>query len=420
MRSNNLFRLGVYNSVSIIIKIIASIISTKALAFFIGASGLGLIGVFKEFFNMSSNVASLGINKGIIKYVAQLKKDQEDTKVFLTTVNFLGLGFSIFIGAFIYLFSYNISSYLFGNYSYTLVFRVLAFILPISTVTSYFVSFLNGLGFSKSIIRINILSYILNMIALIAMTYKYQVIGALISISVFYVWQLIAIVFFVPKKVRYIVVTYAKFKKLFASRVMGYTVMTITSLMLFPLISILIRTEIINVLGENEAGFWEAMKRISENYLLFASTLVTLSVLPKLSGEGGSERFRYIVVDFYKTIIPFVIIGFIMLYLLRDVIVLIFFSKDFLPTGLLFKWYTIGDIFRIMGVVLSANFFARRDVKGYILTDFFLATVMYFLSIWLIKGYGLEGGGAAYMISYLLYLILLLLVFQKSLFTRKK
>ena len=78
--------------------------------------------------------------------------------------------------------------------------------------------------------------------------------------------------------------------------------------------------------------------------------------------------------------------------------------------------YEIGDVFRIMGIVLAANFYATRDIKGYIITDMFLAFVMYTSSILLLRNYGLEGGAFAYFLSYVLYFILLLVFYRKRLF----
>ena len=88
--------------------------------------------------------------------------------------------------------------------------------------------------------------------------------------------------------------------------------------------------------------------------------------------------------------------------------------------NILFKWYLLGDFFRVLGMLLAANFFARRNILGYVLTDVFLAFVMYVSTIVLLKYYGLNGGGIAYLLSYLMYFILLLLVFGKKLFVIKQ
>ena len=369
---------------------------------------------------MTINVSSLGLQRGIVKYSAELKNNKNELSLFINTTMLLGGFFSLVIGLIICFFSESINSYLFPSHNFTVVFKILGIILPLSVLSNFLIFILNGLGFSKVIIRINILLYILNMLLVVIMSYYYNTVGALLAISFVYVLQFVAIVIFKPQDVSLKISNKIRFSKEYLRKIMGYTFMTITSLMLFPFISILIRQEIINLLGETEAGLWEGMKRISENYLLFASSLIMLSVLPKLSENDTRETFREVVFGFLKSIIPFFVIGLFVLYIIKDYVVMIFYSNEFLPMNILFKWYLIGDLFRVLGMVLAANFYARRNIKGYIITDMFLALIMYFSTMILLKSNGLDGGGIAYFISYLFYFILLLLIFSKKLIPLKK
>lgn len=413
----NLIKLSFFNSFSLVVKIIAGILSSKALAYFIGPSGLAVLGVFREFFFMTINISTLGFQRGIIKYTAELKSQSKKMEAFVSTTMIIGVISSVLIGAFLFFFSITINNSLFPNYNYTLVIKILALIIPVSVFSNFFISIINGLGYANTIVKINILLYILNTISIVLLSYYYGTIGAMVGISIFYLLQFISIFIFKPKDFTLAIFNMFSFSNEYVKKLFGFTLMTIFSLLLFPLISILIRAEIIKLLGEDAAGFWEAMKRISENYLFFASSLVMLSVLPKLSQK--KEDFRKIVFNFYKSIIPVFILGLIVLFVLREFIVVLFYSKEFLPVAVLFKWYEIGDIFRILGIVLAANFYANRDIKGYIITDMFLAFVMYTSSILLLRRYGLEGGAFAYFLSYILYFILLLLFFRKRLFFTK-
>ncbi len=410
----NLIKLSFFNSFSLVVKIVAGILSSKALAYFLGPSGLAVLGVFREFLSMTINISTLGLQRGIVKYTAELNSKSEKIKTFVSTTMLIGAISSVIIGVLLFFFSNIINNSLFPNSDYSLVIRILALIIPVSVFSNFFISIITGLGYANTIVRINILLYILNTISIVLFSYYYGTLGAMIGVSVFYLLQFILIFIFKPKNLTITIFNRASFSNEYMKKLFGYTIMTIFSLLLFPLISILIRTEIIKLLGEDAAGFWEAMKRISENYLFFASSLVMLSVLPKLSQK--KEDFRKIVFNFYKSIIPIFIMGLLVLFVLKEFIVVLLYSKEFLPAAVLFKWYEIGDIFRIMGIVLAANFYATRDIKGYIITDIFLALVMYTSSILLLRNYGLEGGAFAYFLSYVLYFILLLLIYRKRLF----
>ena len=79
--------------------------------------------------------------------------------------------------------------------------------------------------------------------------------------------------------------------------------MALFSAIVLPLVSIEIRSYIIDNVNQQAAGFWELMTRISKYYLMFVSSLLTLYILPRLSEIDNVKEFRKEVFGFYKTII---------------------------------------------------------------------------------------------------------------------
>ncbi len=414
INNNGLLKLGAFNSVSIVIKILASIISSKALAIFVGPSGLAFIGIFKDFSTMAVNMSSLGLQKGLVKYTAELKSQSNELKIFLNTSKILMLTISILVGVVFFALSEPISKLLSPHYDFSFVIEIFALVIPVSVFNLYFISVLNGLQYTSHILRINTLLYILNMIAIVIMSYFMGTKGALLAISIFFILQFISIIVYKPKSVSLNLLSKVDFSRKFTKKLLGYTAMTLFSLFLFPVISIWIRGAIISDVGEEAAGFWEAMKRISDNYLLFASSLVMLFVLPKLS--ENHHAFKEVISKFFRTILPLFALALFLVFILRYAIITLFFSKEFIPMESLVKWYVLGDFFRIMGMVLAANFYARRNIIGYFITDMFLASIMYISTLFLLKKYGLDGCAMAYLVTYVLYFILLILVFRKKLF----
>ena len=58
---------------------------------------------------------------------------------------------------------------------------------------------------------------------------------------------------------------------------------------------------------------------------------MALYVLPSLSKANTAEQFRAVVFDFYKSVLPFFIIGLVAVYVCRDIIISILF-KITIPT----------------------------------------------------------------------------------------
>lgn len=109
-----------------------------------------------------------------------------------------------------------------------------------------------------------------------------------------------------------------------------FTAMAVTSAVTVPVSHIMVR----NLLGENlgwdAAGYWEAMWRLSAAYLLFVTTTLGvyyLLVCPNCKILKVLKR-NY---SGYKIILPVAAVCGMAIYLLRDFIVNLLFSKEFMP-----------------------------------------------------------------------------------------
>ena len=91
-----------------------------------------------------------------------------------------------------------------------------------------------------------------------------------------------------------------------------------------------------NVNGLKEAGFWEAMTRISTYYLLFVNTLLTVYYYPKLVQAKTNEETKSVFWSFYKNVLPLFAVGLFVIYLFRTIMIKILFTQDFEPVSNLF------------------------------------------------------------------------------------
>jgi PST family polysaccharide transporter len=196
--------------------------------------------------------------------------------------------------------------------------------------------------------------------------------------------------------------------------------MTLISSASFPLVFLGIRNFLIDTIGEVEAGYWESMIRISSYYLMFVLSLLNLYVLPKLANANSQKQFRGIVVSFYKQILPFFIVGLIVVYILREWIIKVVFSEAFLPATQLFFWQMLGDFFRILALVMVYQFHAKKMMWHYILTDLFLALCLYFSALFFIPKVGLEGVVIGHAFTYVIYFLIITTIFSKTIFFYKQ
>lgn len=403
---------------SVIIKVIAGFLTSKFIAVFLGAEGLALVGDLRNFVNATRNLSILGMYNGVIKYVAEFKEDKKELSKLLSTSYYLGFFATVLISVFCYYFSENINNHLFKEFNdYGYVIRIFAIALPFYALNMFVLSVLNGYSKFKLLISFNISGQLLVASLTIVLIWKNQIDGALTAIviaeSLLFLITLIGVL-----KTQKIVplIKWSNFNIGFAKKLSGYSIMALFSAIVLPFVAFSIRSYIKEKQGIESAGMWEAMNRISKYYLMFVSSLMALYILPKLSENTTIKGFRKEIFNFYKTIIPIFAIGLVLIYLLRHIIVQVLFTKEFQPVEELFLWQLLGDFVKVLSIVISYQFLAKKMFWHYIIVEAFSVTVLYLTSIYFIDAYGIKGATIAHFVTFALHYGIILLIFSKTLF----
>ena len=87
INNNVLIKVASLNSASVATKIIAGFLTSKAIALFVGAEGMALIGNLRNFLSSVQTVSILGFYNGIVKYVAEFKENTIELSKTLSTVS---------------------------------------------------------------------------------------------------------------------------------------------------------------------------------------------------------------------------------------------------------------------------------------------------------------------------------------------
>jgi len=179
--------------------------------------------------------------------------------------------------------------------------------------------------------------------------------------------------------------------------------MAIYSTIIVSVTVLIIRKLIIEKLSIEEAGYWEAMNRISSFYLMFFISMTSFYLLPRLSKSNRFDVFKKEVKNFYSYMIPILIICFVLIYFVRYYILKILLDDAFYPTANLFSWQLVGDFISVLAIALVKQFHAKLMVKEYIICNGTLNLLYLLLSFFFIDVYGLVGVTKAYVVSYLVY-----------------
>lgn len=415
---SQLFKITSLNSLSILLKIGIGLVTSKLLAVFVGPSGMALVGNLRNFMSSLENVATLGFQNGIVKYTAEVKDDKPELERFVTTVFISLLVVALVLSGGLFFLAPFFAHQLLGSKNdYTFVIKALALAVPWYAVSIVLLSLLNGLGKFKKVIWINVLGNVIGLMVAVFLILKYQTLGALLAIVIAPAVLLFVVFYVFSAEMAFLkTITIRDFDFSYLKKLSSYSLMALVSTVLGPLVLLSIRTNIIENVGIDQAGFWETMTRISSYYMLFVSTILTVYFLPKLASAKDNQETKAIFWSYYKGILPVFIIGVTGLYLARFFIIKILFTQAFLEVESLFFWQLLGDVFKAAALVLGYQFFARKLTTAFIVSELFSLALFYFLSDYLIGLFGIQGVVIAQAIDNMVYLLVLILYFRKSLF----
>ena len=418
INNNVLLRVASLNSVSVFIRIVAGFLTSKAIAIYVGAEGMALIGNLRNFLSSMQAISILGLYEGVVKYIAEFKNNTKELSKSLSTAFYAGFIATVLVSFTCYLQAHSINDYLFSsNFDYAFAIKILALALPFFSLNMFSFSILNGFSKFRIIIVINIIGQILGLAITLFLIWQSRIDGALISVAISEsLIFLITLVGIVNQRSLMPLIKVKSISVKFIKRYSSYSVMALFSAILLPLVALAVRTYIIDNVGLKEAGFWEAMTRISKYYLMFISTLLSLYILPRFSEIDSIKEFREEVFNFYKTIIPIFALGLLIIYLSRSLIVSVVLSKEFKPVEDLFFWQLLGDFIKVLSTVIAYQFLAKKMFWHYIITEAFSVIILYVSSIYFIDLFGVKGVVIAHFVNYVLYFAVILLIFYSSLF----
>ncbi|NRA92027.1 MAG: O-antigen translocase [Psychroserpens sp.] len=418
INTNVLFKVVHLNSATIATKIIAGLLTSKAIAIFIGVEGMALIGNLRNFLSAIQSFAILGFYNGFVKTIGKCKDDVIELSKTLSTTYYLGFFSTLLMSFLCYYNADSINTFLFSdNYNFEYVIEVLALALPFYSLNMFCFGIMNGFSNYKMLLIINIIGQVLGLLVTLYLIYIEHIDGALVAAviapSLIFLITLVGIINRrnLTGKIQISQVSLSVVK-VFAP----FAVMALVTAIALPFTSILIRNFIIEELGIQQAGYWEAMNRISDYYLMFVTSIITLYIIPRFTEIESKKEIRKEVFDFYKSVMPIFGIGLLLIYFLRPYIIKLVFTQEFQPVEDLFFWQLLGDFVKVLSIVIAYQFIAKKMFAQFIVIEVFLVVMLYLTSVYLIEVFGIEGAVMGHFVSYLMHYFIVILVFSNSLF----
>lgn len=405
-------------SISTVVKLLAGFVSVKVIAVIIGPSGLALLGQLGNFSTIVMLFASGGINSGVTKYIAEFRDDHLHVKELIGTSIRITIWLSALTGLILIIASGSFSRMIFFNSEYSFVFIIFGVTLVFYTVNSLLLSIVNGFKEFTVFVKISIYSSVFGLIISLILVYFWGVKGALINAVTSQSFLLIvAILLIKQEKYSWFNRNYFfnSYKHNIAKKYLKFTAMTLVSATVAPVSQLIIRTYLITSFSIEEAGYWEAINKLSGMYLMVITSSFGIYYLPRLSELSESVAIKKEIKNALKVIVPLLLIMLPSIFLFKGLVVRILFSSDFKAMEPLFFWQLIGDFFKITSWLIAYLMVAKGMMKLFISTEILFSFLLVLFAYILCPVFGVKGVVMGAALNYSLYLLIVVIFVYKKL-----
>lgn len=403
-----LIKTSLLNGIAVVIKMLTMLGLNKILAIYVGPAGYAAIGNFQNAAQMITTFASGAINTGVVKYTAEYHDDEEKQRQVWRTAGTIAVLGSVITGIGVAVFSKQIAQWFLQDESYNTVFIWFSVTLVFFIFNTLLLAILNGKKEIHRYIIANIAGSLFSLAVTSALAVQFGLHGALTALAIHPSFAFIITLYLCYKadwfKFSYL---FGRLDKQVVLNLSKYTAMALTSAACVPVSHILIRTHLANTLGMDAAGYWEAMWRLSAAYLMLVTTTLSLYYLPKLSELKDPKEIKAEILQGYKIILPVAAACSLVIYLLRDFIIGVLFTSDFIPMRDLFAWQMVGDTLKIGSWILAYLMLGKAMMKLFIASEIVFAAGFYGWTYFLTGMYGLEGVTIAHAINYAIYWVVM-------------
>jgi O-antigen/teichoic acid export membrane protein len=420
--SNNLIlKITSLNSLVVGARLLISLVVQKLLAEYTGQSGIAKVGQLRNISSMLMSLTSLGTFNGVVKYVSEYKSDQKNLLKLFSTLYVVSFTASVVLFFILFFGASYLSNTLFFTNDYVVVFKVTAVAVPFISMHRIFTGVINGLSDYKKHAKIELISYFFGIVLLLVSLYFYSLKGVLVAIALTPMIQFTVLIIIFGKLLKeYIDFKSISFNIPLLKPLLGFTLMSFIGTVLLNYIEIDLRTLITDKISEAEAGSWTAMNSISKIYMQFITIIFPIYILPKYATIKTSFKFRKEVFQIYKTLIPLVLGGMLLVYFSRNILIQIIYTKEFLGMQSLFKWQLLGDFVKFVAIVLSYQFLANKQIKYFVVTELLSLSLYYIFGRCFVNDFGSEGIVMAHFLRYVIYLVIVFYILRHQFIGKDK
>jgi PST family polysaccharide transporter len=401
------------------LRIVLGLFSVKVVAVFAGPTGIAAIGQLQSFIALQGTIAGGGISNGVITYAASYRDDEARFRRMLGSATVLTLVFASAAALLTLAFERALARELLGDEGKAWIFALSAVVAWIGALGGLVGATLNGLMMIGRLMLTGMAGTVLAFLLTVWLVVRDGAEGAIVATvlsgalgagltlacTVLLGW--IRASTFVPRLAREDV-----------PRLLQFTVMALATGIFGPVSLILVRNVLTSELSLAHAGYWQSIWRISEIYIQVVTIPLATYYMPRLASVGSMDAMRPVIRRGMMLIVPLVSVIALAMWLLRDVIIAVLYTKEFVAMRDLFAFQMLGDVFKIASWLISIIMVVRSMTVLLVATDLAFNASFVLLVFLFVRWFGLVGASYAFALNYFVYLVTMAVLFRGVLFER--
>ncbi|WP_339009883.1 O-antigen translocase [Aeromonas popoffii] len=379
----------------------------KVVAIYTGPTGMAMLGQVQSMVGSLNGIINAPAGSGVVRFTAEYKEQGFDACASWWRA---ALQWVLIISAIVIpvglLLAKPIASGLFKDVNLAWVVMATVCVLPFAAIGTLCNSVINGQQLYRRYVSLGMLSALISGGVMLVMIALHKIEGALLAAAV--QAALIGVVMFIANlrqpwfKLRY---WWGAVGPQARKDIGKYMLMAITSALTVPVSLILVRNILIDQVGWDATGQWQAVYKISEVYLGVITMALGTYYLPRLASLTGVDAIISEIHRTARVIIPVVAIMALGVYLLRDVAISLLFTEAFRSARDLFAIQLTGDVIKILAWLYAYPMLSRGATKWFMSTEIVFTMSFVALTYALVQQNGVVGANIAYTINYIIYFI---------------
>lgn len=397
-----------------LINIVIGVIRNKVIALLLGASGVGVLGIYQSIVDVIRSMSGLGMEMTGVKEVAEVEATNDQRKISLTVFLVRRLiQWTALLGALICLvLSYPISVWAFDDTSHTPYIAALALVIFTATLYQGQFIILQGLRQIMTMAKVQVLANFISLLSTLPFYFLWGLNGILPAMIVgAVIYYLVSLRYYNPVnqslerlqiRPKLSDVT-EKGRKLFKVGIYLVLATIVNTLTMF-----MIRAFLVQKINVDAAGLFQSVWAITNVYLMLILKAMGTDFYPRLCAINQDNEESSNLINQQTLVAILVATPIIIGMLLFGMTALkLLYSSKFIEAESLLQWQILGTFLKVVAWPMAFILLAKNKGKHFLLSEILFFVVYYGCNWLLFSRFGLDAAGIAYLIAYVVYLIVI-------------